>query len=73
MGPILSDISALRGLIQAKANGVDLPLGRTLRVEEAFEDNVENNLRGLSGLLAELEGWLRETLIVHDCVSLLRL
>jgi hypothetical protein len=72
--PILRDISELRArLHRANEIGVDLPYGSTLRVEEAFAADLQSNLDGLSTLLTELEGWLHETLIVHDCISILGL
>ena len=72
--PILRDISDLRArLLQANEGVADLPYGSTLRVEEAFVANSRTNQRALSALVAELEGWLRETLVVHDCISVLGL
>jgi hypothetical protein len=71
---ILSDISELRErLLQPDLDQVELPYGSTLRIGEAFGLDVANNGRCLAALLSALEDWLRETLIVHECISVLGL
>jgi hypothetical protein len=71
---ILTDISALHEqLLRANRNGVDLPYGNTLGVAEVFRRDVAGNQHRLAALLSEVEAWARETLIVHDCISVLGL
>ena len=72
--PILADILELRGqLLWANGKAVQMPFGRTLRVEDDFQQDIATNRAGLAVSLSELEGWLRQTLTVYDCVSVLGL
>lgn len=69
---ILTDLSKLRGrLVQIDSLNIDLPFGHTWRPEEEFRRGAAENQRALAMLLLELETWARETLAVHDCVSVL--
>ncbi|WP_321476502.1 hypothetical protein [uncultured Paludibaculum sp.] len=71
---VIGDLSALRErLLRVEDGMADLPYGGTLRVNDLFEADSINNSRCLAALISELLDWLRETLIQHDCISVLGL
>lgn len=71
---ILLDLAALLvSLEHADESSVSLPYGQLLNVREAFEQDLANNQRALASLISEFQDWLRQTLTVHDCISVMGL
>src|SRR5688572_24512693 len=72
--PILDNLATLISDLHKSAEGrVTLPYGSTLDVQEAFERESSSNQPALAALLVEVHDWVRQTLTVHECLSVLGL
>jgi hypothetical protein len=71
---ILADLAELRSsLVRADGNEVEMPFGRTLRVEGSFLSDLASNQRDLIALLSDMDDWIRGTLHDYDSICLLGL